>query len=254
MGIFRFFVCLFLLLLSSASFSDESQNNLLSVNLEFEMTGSHQILTIPDSINVITAEIYGAQGGDPEFGGLGGKVIVEIPVSNGEELILYVGAAGYGHNETGLNGFNGGGNDGDVLSGGGASDIRKGGSSLSNRIVVAGGGGQRGLIYGEVGFIPGGNGGGLVGVAGPDVDSNTTGGAGGTQTDGGIGGCGTIYCRRDGVLGNGGPGDDNQGHGGGGYYGGGGGGSSGGIRRGAGGGGSSYISPDLVEIENLQGV
>jgi hypothetical protein len=45
-----------------------------------------------------------------------------------------------------------------------------------------------------------------------------------------------------------------NGHGGGGYYGGGGGGYSQSIRRGGGGGGSSYINPDLVEIENLQGV
>jgi alpha-tubulin suppressor-like RCC1 family protein len=231
-----------------------TESQTISVTLDYPFTGSPEIFITPQTVNSVVAELYGAQGGDPDFGGLGGKVFVEIPVLNGEELMLYVGAAGYGHDETGLNGFNGGGNDGDVLSGGGASDIRKGGNSLSDRVVVAGGGGQRGLIHGEVGFISGGNGGGLVGATGPDVDSNTTGGTGGTQTDGGIGGCGNIYCRRDGVLGNGGPGDDNQGHGGGGYYGGGGGGSSVGIRRGAGGGGSSYISPDLVEIENLQGV
>jgi len=231
-----------------------TESQTISVTLDYPFTGSPDIFITPQTVNSVVAELYGAQGGDPDFGGLGGKVFVEIPVSNGEELMLYVGAAGYGHDETGLNGFNGGGNDGDVLSGGGASDIRKGGNSLSDRVVVAGGGGQRGLIQGEVGFISGGNGGGLVGATGLDVDSNTTGGTGGTQTDGGIGGCGNLYCRRDGALGNGGPGDDNQGHGGGGYYGGGGGGSSAGIRRGAGGGGSSYISPDLVEIKNLQGV
>jgi hypothetical protein len=210
-------------------------------------------LTIPDSTNVITAEIYGAQGGDPEFGGLGGKVIVEIPVSNGEELFLYVGAAGYGHDESGLNGFNGGNKDGLNQSGGGASDIRVGGHSLTDRIAVAGGGGERG-VYGGVGDIFGGAGGGLIGESGQNIDENITGGMGGTQSQGGLGGCGNIFCRYDGGLGVGGSEGQLNGHGGGGYYGGGGGGYSQSIRRGGGGGGSSYINPDLVEIENLQGV
>ena len=220
----------------------------------FAFTGTQQEFLVPAGVTQIVAEVYGAQGGDPTYGGKGGLVKAEIAVTAGDQLYLNVGGAGFGHDDINQNGWNGGGRDFNssnyTLTGGGASDIRLGGVVLANRIVVAGGGGQRAIPIGY-----GGAGGGDLGQDGPNVTS-ATGGTGGSQTAGGLGGCGNIYCgaRGDGSLGQGGKGDGDNGHGGGGYYGGGGGGSSGGIKRGGGGGGSSYIDPSVEVIANDQGV
>ena len=220
----------------------------------FAFTGTQQEFLVPAGVTQIVAEVYGAQGGDPTYGGKGGLVKAEIAVTAGDQLYLNVGGAGFGHDDINQNGWNGGGKDFNssnyTLTGGGASDIRLGGVVLANRIVVAGGGGQRAIPIGY-----GGAGGGDLGQDGPNVTS-ATGGTGGSQTAGGLGGCGNIYCgaRGDGSLGQGGKGDGDNGHGGGGYYGGGGGGSSGGIKRGGGGGGSSYIDPSVEVIANDQGV
>ena len=220
----------------------------------FAFTGTQQEFLVPAGVTQIVAEVYGAQGGDPTYGGKGGLVKAEIAVTAGELLYLNVGGAGFGHDDRNQNGWNGGGRDFNssnyTLTGGGASDIRLGGVVLANRIVVAGGGGQRAIP-----IAYGGAGGGDLGQDGPNVTS-ATGGTGGSQTAGGLGGCGNIYCgaRGDGSLGQGGKGDGDNGHGGGGYYGGGGGGSSGGIKRGGGGGGSSYIDPSVEVIANDQGV
>ena len=221
----------------------------------FSFTGAEQHFVVPEGVEMLNLELYGAQGGDPELGGKGGYVKADLPVIGGDILYIYVGGAGFGHSNRNLNGWNGGGRDFNlpryILAGGGATDVRLGGNSLYDRILVAGGGGQRSINPAKVG----GAGGGLVGQDGPD-SSGATGGTGGSQVAGGLGGCGNIFCgaRGNGSLGQGGKGDDDNGHGGGGYYGGGGGGSSGGVRRGGGGGGSSFIYEQAVEISNLQGI
>ncbi|MDA9315875.1 glycine rich domain-containing protein, partial [Pseudomonadales bacterium] len=185
----------------------------------FSFSGTQQEFLIPSGVNRIVVEVYGAQGGDPIYGGKGGLVEAVVDVTAGELLFLNVGGAGFGHDDRDQNGWNGGGRDFSdpdknyTLTGGGASDIRLGGVALPNRIVVAGGGGQRAypLAYG-------GAGGGAIGQDGPNVTS-ATGGTGGNLATGGLGGCGGSYCGGDGSQGQGGAGVDNNGHGGGGYYG-----------------------------------
>ena len=221
----------------------------------YGFTGEVQEFVVPEGVNFLIVEAYGAQGGDPQYGGKGGYVKARLEVEVGQTYYVYVGGAGFGHQDRNLNGWNGGGRDFNnpprySLAGGGASDIRFGGATLNDRIIVAGGGGQRSIPINY-----GGDGGGDIGEDGPDVP-RATGGKGGSQVAGGKGGIGTIYRSptTDGSFGQGGRGDDDNGHGGGGYYGGGGGGSSGGVKRGGGGGGSSYIAPFAEALENQRGI
>jgi len=213
-------------------------------------SGAMASIQVPEGTQEVTFELFGAQGGDEESGGLGGYVKATLVLDQTAELHAVVGGAGFGNGS--LNGFNGGGSDGLDRAGGGATDIRFGGTGLGDRILVAGGGGQRAFL-GGTGFLPGGDGGGLVGGTGSDV-SGASGGAGGSQSAGGAGGLGSIRNGGAGTLGLGGRGDDDNGHGGGGYFGGGGGGSSGGLLRGGGGGGSSYASPLAQDVLHIQSI
>ena len=219
---------------------------------EYNYTGAGQGATLSKS-GYYKLEVYGAQG--YSGGGSGGYSYGNLYVSSGTILYIYVGGAG---DSTGL-GYNGGGNEGNNVSGGGATHIATTSGKLSElsdnqsviKIVAGGGGAYSNSRAG------GGNGGGTEGSSG-GYDSGycgsgaswANGGGGGTQSAGGAGGTawrnssyGLVYGD-DGSFGKGG---DNNIPGGGGYYGGGSGGYGWGITSvgcpatGGGGGGSGYI-------------
>ncbi len=213
---------LLLIMLSSFAIAQET----------FDFTGEEQTYTVPENIERITIEAYGAQGGT-QYGGKGAYVSGELKVTPGEVLYIYVG--GQGNNEETFSqgsegGWNGGGNGGSGVygsSGGGASDVRQGGKELADRVIVAGGGGG---CQGKPGreTYNGGFGGG---------DENNGSGKGlpnlptaGTEEEGGKSGWTENYWGENGTFGRGGSNafyDGNNkrygGGGGGGYYGGGGG-------------------------------
>ena len=211
--------------------------------VNFDYTGVAQTFVVPDCIEQVTIEAWGAQGGNNPvgvgIGGKGGYAKGALAVNPGDTLHVYVG----GHPGTGKpGGFNGGGTGpgGGSTGGGGASDIRVGGTTINERILVAGGGG--GAAYESAwsggwgvgnGACSGGHGGGTEGEKGGYWQGACQGGNGGTQGSGGAHG-GTFG---QGGPGNMGPGD--TGGGGGGWYGGGGGGACTGF-NGCGGGGSSF--------------
>jgi len=180
-------------------------------------------------------EIFGAQGGENDEGGLGGFVTGTLQVTPGTVLFIAVGGMG-GSPEGGWNGGGDGVNNGG--GGGGASDIRLS-QLISSRLAVAGGGGGGGQGNG-------GNGGGLFGGSG-STNGQGNFATGGGQTSGGLGGAynaGTCYpyaeFAEDGTFGEGGDGVGSQcgnfgSGGGGGWYGG------GGMQINGAGGGSSYI-------------
>ncbi len=221
------------------------------VNITFGYTGAPQTFTVPEGVNTVFIDAYGASGHSTEVfanfaanaGGEGGRTYGELAVTPGQELYIYAGGQGTIANVTNTpmgGGWNGGGNgmrnsaSGNVVGGGGgASDVRTVFSadpleinSLNSRIMVAGGGGG---ATGNTGCT-GGAGGGLTGQSGGGTSGGFTPGTGGTQTAGGNSG---------GALGQGGNALQGMtpwnGGGGGGYYGGG---VS--IANAAGGGGSSY--------------
>jgi hypothetical protein len=246
----------------------------------FSYTGAQQTYVVPDGVNEVEIECWGAEGADrrsdQDWGlpGKGGYVKGTLAVTPGETLNVYVGGKG-GTPSTitgsgGAGGWNGGAAGGGGSSssggdaaggGGGASDVRQGGTALSNRKIVGGGGGG----YGAQGNSPGGShptggfGGYTAGSQGgyrkTSGDVVGQGGFGGTQTAGGAGGAGgTGTNAEDGKPGSAGSsgwgggggaassGSGAGGGGGGGYYGGGGGGSGEHPKDGGGGGGgSSYI-------------
>lgn len=204
--------------------------------------------TVPDGCTTVTAHMWGAGGGNSQrAGGAGGFTLVDIPVTPGESLIVWVGRAGVYAECTG--------------SGGGMSAIFRGAADADHALAVAGGGGGAGGNQGQ-----GGGGGGLVGNA----YGGSPYGQGGTQSAGGARGC-SSYCGGNGSStygaftggsggyggagggsgwqrGSGGACHPHKGGGGGaGWYGGGGGGQYGGgsnpTRNGyGGGGGSGYIN------------
>jgi hypothetical protein len=200
----------------------------------FSYTGSAQTYTVPDDIQYLLVEAYGAEGGSNACysGGKGGYIKTIISVAPGDTLYVLIGGTsstnfgggypnggGYGWACSNFNGCNGGAS---VCQqpGGGSSEIRMIADDTSTRLVVAGAGGGAGF-YGK-GGEGGGSGGTGVGERG-DV-------------------CGG--CVASGYGGN--VGFWNSG-GGGGYYGGG---SS---NYDAGGGGSSNSSSDII-LENTMGV
>jgi cysteine-rich repeat protein len=201
-------------------------------------TGGVQMLEVPDWVDSLEVEAWGAQGGGSscsdgtiqlDDGGLGGEVTGVLPRIGGTTLMIHVGGQGL---VDGAGGYNGGGNGGQYGGGGGgATDVRTGAGALSERLFVASGGGAGncgGPDHGQ-----GGNGGGLAGQAGISFQGQVPGG-GGTQATGGSPGS---FCTA-GALGQGGSAMSDPYHvggGGGGYYGGGGGYGAGG------GGGSSYL-------------
>ncbi|MBI1267799.1 MAG: hypothetical protein GC193_10265, partial [Cryomorphaceae bacterium] len=187
----------------------------------FTALAQEQSFTVPQHVDRIIVELYGASGGqdfgasltDPiANGGLGGYVYGEMDV-NSNIFFINVGRR--------ANSYNGGGG-GFQSIGGGASDIRQGGNAPQDRIVVAGGGG--GGRFNGIAF-QGGAGGGFIGGDGNGPAGEA--GTGGNQSAGGTGlsnGNGSSFSGGFGQAG-----------GGGGWFGGGAG------QDGSGGGGSSYL-------------
>lgn len=117
---------------------------------EFSYMGSPQSFIVPEKINQLTIQSWGAQGGNClitkeklDTGGKGGYVKGNLSVISGEILQIYIGGQG----EVMAGGWNGGGSagylDGYELQGGGgggASDIRLT-KDLDSRKIIAGGGG-----------------------------------------------------------------------------------------------------------------
>ena len=229
----------------------------------FNYSGAIQVFNVPTGITSLSVDASGASGyGFSTPGGLGGRVQTTITIIHGQILSIFVGERGLSCNSGGWNG-------GGITScaypiifgvGGGATDIRIGGTAINNRVIVAGGGGGGGwdLTGLNINCLrSGGAGGGLKGEDGNyGCDSLFSGGMGGSQTSGGVGG----HCLPDttfqipgyyaqsGSLGIGGGGG--AGGGGGGYYGGGSG------CEGGGGGGSSYtdslITKNTVHTQGFQ--
>ncbi len=229
------------------------------------MDGSAQIFSVPYT-GKYKLEVWGAQGGDANNSGQGGKggySYGEIDLTKGQNLYVYVGGRGTftdgnakGDKWKSGGGFNGGGPihwwqglyvdwgyykgwlipPGGVggPGGGGGTDIRVNDAGLGSRVIVAGGGGGSavkdyfGIAYG--GYGGGSSGGGSTG--GSWVVSQAT---GGTQTGVGKGATlqpntdnGESYNGYDGYQNEGGDcyGYVTGGGGGGGYYGGGSGGGT----------------------------
>ena len=117
----------------------------------FNYSGNLDSLQIPNCVDSIIVNLWGAEGSTTTSGGAPGKgayLSGKIDVTTGDWIYVNVG---------GQDGYNGGGEGGfgtptDGIadyagSGGGASDIRIGGSGLANRKLVAGGGGGGGRKY-----------------------------------------------------------------------------------------------------------
>jgi hypothetical protein len=245
--------------------------------IEYSTPGTYTY-TVPSGVTEIFVEAFGAQGGNGTIpnsaGGFGGSSSGTLAVTPGDVLTIYVGGQGTSNTTnscTGLpGGFNGGGDGGSATDGcpnqfagaggGGASDVRLGGVTLNDRVIVAGGGaGGGGGTQNQP--MQGGDGGGLTGGDGRNNFGAVGGGKGGTQTSGGAGGTdsnsGSLSQGDSGTFGNGGNGDTfdfgGGGGGGGGYYGGGGG---CGFFEGGGGGGSNYIggvsAPMLSQLAGVR--
>jgi RHS repeat-associated protein len=208
----------------------------------FGFTGSPQWWTVPDGVTAVRVEMQGAQGGNANYGGLGGRLRATIPVTPGESLQVNVG----GHPSGTAGGLGGGGStSGSGTGGGGASDIRRQGLTVADRIVVAGGGGGGGGGASTVWSMGGAGGGVLAGTGGTSSCWTGGGGTGGSQSVGGTGGASS---GGSGSLAGGGAAPGNAG-GGGGYYGGGSGGNGCSIGSG-GGGGSSYVTSAATGVEH----
>lgn len=219
-----------------------------------EHSGSLQSFTVPIGVSRVTAELWGARsagtGTDP---GNGGHVVVDVPVSAGQVLDLYVGGFGTGTSGGWPDGGDAatGGKGGGCAGGGGtrltgpAGDIAEAGGGGG-----CGGGGDRQGRSANAGR-PGARGGNGVGCGGAGGDGASLTGAGGGG-DGYDDSCTAIGSDgQNGTAGSGhnggssGRGDDNLlsdhgysgGGGGGGWYGGGGGGGGGHYSGGGGGGG-----------------
>jgi hypothetical protein len=244
---------------------------------EFEDPGTFPFV-VPTDVFTITVEVCGAQGGrggresnggtdNLGQGGLGGHTTVDIAVTPGEALTIFVGsvggiptnsggpesgpgAAGTGGPNAAGTGGSGSGGSGGGGGGGGGSAVMSGATALA---VGGGGGGAGGAIGGAAGDASanGGAGGGATGSAGSAIAANSGGtpGQGGTQTAGGAagnagGGSGAQQGTPNGTGAGQSPGTrSGGGGGGGGYFGGGGSGPNGtfdgsGSRAGAGGGSS----------------
>jgi len=199
----------------------------------FSYTGSEQNFVIPNGINSISIQAWGASGGRnttnvASISGKGGYASGTLSVTPGETIYLYVGSQGANSTTVAdacttceyAGGFNGGGkgiNGG--AGGGGATDVRKGGNALGNRVIVAGGAG--GVGYNS-GVYSGGFGGGTSGGAG----SGSGVAVAGSQVSGYSLGIGGPYTQ-----------NNDCGGGGGGYYGG----YGGATTNSSGAGGSGYI-------------
>ncbi len=203
---------------------------------------------------------WGAAGGsNPFFGGTGGsgaEFSAFFTLTAGDQLDIYVGAAGGDAPDRSLDGGGGGGgsfvfDDGGsprvIAGGGGGASFQTNG--ISGQVVafgangagVAGGPGGEAEDGGIGGVGAGGAGATLGGTNGID---GATGGASWPSFAGGIGAEGA----GNGGYGGGGGGAVSSGGGGGGFAGGGGGGVSGASGGGGGGGGGSFLFRSGVEI------
>ena len=202
----------------------------------FNYTGNVQTFVVPDCVDQVTIEVWGAEGGPSEskVGGQGGHSTGTLTVSGGQTLYVYVGGKG-GTAPNGTKGWNGGGIGTDHETqrgggGGGASDVRlvggnwDSGAGLNSRLIVAGGGGG-GWNHPCCHPGVGGHGGGSTGGTAPQ------GGGAFPGTQSGSGCCGGAGFGMGG-------GNHSYGGGGGGWWGGG---SADGCCAGAGAGGSGYV-------------
>jgi hypothetical protein len=216
----------------------------------FPETGAPVTWDVPDGASPLNVILYGADGGNPDGGGLpgsGAEVQATVAVNNATPLTINVGGTTV-YNSAGYNG--GGKGETDSGGGGGASDLYEGATA----VLVAGGGGGGGVTLDSSGGAGGnadtpGTAAGLFTGNGATLGGGGNGGAG-SQAAGGSGGAGgafsgTSTCNpsiliagntgNPGTAGTGGGGaTDAGGGGGGGYYGG-----------GQGGGGASDACPDL---------
>ncbi|MFH1725561.1 MAG: Ig-like domain-containing protein [Elusimicrobiota bacterium] len=203
---------------------------------EFAFTAAIQEFTVPESVESVTAVMWGAGGGGGvAVGGAGGYSKGTMTVTPGETLTITVGGGGAGRSYNAPGGWPNGGRGGSTrggyygAGGGGRSSVVRGSSDL----IVAGGGGGTGS-HGCCSSFWGGAGGGSNGQNAPSSSWFSSSGRGGTQTGGGSGGG---RGSQSGGFHYGGYGDSWNGTGGGdGYYGGG-----GGDDHQGGGGGSGYI-------------
>ena len=130
---------------------------------EYDFTGQYQTFTVPEGVEEIYVELYGASGGNSQKnitkGGAGGLIAGNLDVKSGEKYYIYVGEKGVDGDDAykSTPAWNGGGVAPTAESkikainggGGGATDIRTSPSnsptdwesSLDSRIMVAGGGG-----------------------------------------------------------------------------------------------------------------
>lgn len=220
----------------------------------FTSTGALQTFTVPVGCNLIKVKIWGAGGAGGLLtlkGAAGGFTTGFMNVTPGQVLYLIVGGAGtfYIPSGKGGGGFGGGGNAGSsggggTGGGGGYSGIFSNSSIIqANALLIAGGGGGGGWTDGGTPIgTDGGPGGGLSGVASPNLGTwYGIGGGGGTALAGGASGGGTAIAGSAFQGGYGSPNADGGG-GGGGYFGGG-----GGYYNGGGGGGSAYIAAGIVD-------
>eukprot|EP00761_Pharyngomonas_kirbyi_P011483 gb/GECH01011508.1/.p1 GENE.gb/GECH01011508.1/~~gb/GECH01011508.1/.p1 ORF type:complete len:519 (+),score=161.29 gb/GECH01011508.1/:1-1557(+) len=217
-------------------------NLCLQGSQEFSYTGNVQSWRVPDQVNAIIVESFGAEGGQgkPDSGrpGRGGWIKSKHEVSPGQTLSILVGGRGRDASD-GNNGGGGGGRtqvdiDGDVLSVGGAGGGASGRQSDNNHD-----------------YLPGRDGGHGGHPQGKDGESRGSiiGGKGGTQNSGGAAGRGDYGDATSGSKFSGGIGGGNGG-GSGGY---GGGGKGGGGYGGGGGGGSGYYGGGGGDGGNIDG-
>ena len=144
---------------------------------DFSYTGGEQSFTVPDNVESIKLEVWGAQGGNGKYstGGLGGYSTGKLKVQQNDVLKIIVGGAG---GSSGVAGYNGGGKGNEAGGGGGGrTEI----STDDTLLIVAGGGGGGAEAEGKNGGA--GGGGSESGRAG--TDNGNCAGAGGKD---GIGG------------------------------------------------------------------
>jgi hypothetical protein len=196
----------------------------------FYYNGYSQELTVPEGVEKIKIEVWGAQGVSMVLpGGKGGYSYGTLNnIRAGDTLYVYVGGRECWNG--GGESIEGGGNGGD------GTDVRYGGVNFTDRIIVAGGGGGAGVRNPDDLDIGDSAGGGGNGNGGDGVLNCNDGALGGTQTGAGRSAHGWCYTPTAG-FGIGGIGDcGGNAAGGGGWYGGGGSGCGS-----MGGGGSGYI-------------
>lgn len=137
----------------------------------FDYAGSEQQFIVPDCVDSITVEAWGAQGGDATYGGKGAYLKVKVGVTLGETLTVYAGAQGVVSENT----------DG----GGDASYVARGSTLL---VVAAGGGGS---WFGSSPLSGGDGNAGLTPTSGSRSDASYGWGASGSGGNGGGAGSGS---------------------------------------------------------------